>query len=137
MTRLSTVKEYMKKEQVSVDPDMEVEEAVMLLLKHRVSRAPVVDEHGKLVGILAEADCLEAFLNDEFCRCPTALVRELMSADVVTVNPDVDILTAADLFVHHKFHHLPVLDRDRLVGQISRRDVIRAILKMHRERVRR
>ena len=137
MTSLSTVKDHMKKKPVTIRPDVEVEQAVALLLKHRISGAPVVDEHGKLVGILAERDCLKAFLNDEFCRCPTALVRELMSADVVTVNPDGDILTAADLFVHHKFHHLPVLDRDRLVGQISRRDVIRAILKMHRERVRR
>jgi CBS domain-containing protein len=126
----------MRREPVTVRPEMEVEQAVILLLKRRISRAPVVDEHGKLVGILAERDCLKAFLNDEFCRCPTALVKDLMSSDVVTVGPDVDILTAADLFLHHKFHHLPVLDEDRLVGQISRRDVIRAILKMHRKPVR-
>jgi len=132
ITRLSSVKDHMKKEPVTVHPDMEVEDAVLLLLKHRISRAPVVDEHGKLVGILAERDCLKAFLDDEYCRCPTALVRDLMSSEVITVNSDVDILKAADLFVHHKFHQLPVLESNRLVGQISRRDVIRAILKMHR-----
>jgi CBS domain-containing protein len=135
MTPLSTVKEHMKKVSVAVHPDMEVCEAVTILLKHRTSAMPVVNEGGKLVGILAERDCLEAFVNEEYYDSPTALVRDLMSSEVVTVGPDADIFQAAELFSHHKFHSLPVLSRQRLVGEISRRDVIRAILKMHQEAV--
>jgi CBS domain-containing protein len=114
---------------------MEVEQAVVFLLKHRISAVPVVDGEGDLVGILAEGDCLQAFLEDEYCRCPTALVKDLMSSDVVTVNMDAHVLKAAELFMDNKFHSLPVLEGDRLVGQISRRDVIRAILRMHRQPV--
>ena len=135
MRSLSTVNEHMKSVPVTVHPDMEVYEAVTILLKHRISAVPVVNERGKLVGILAERDCLEAFVNEEYYQSPTALVRDLMSSEVVTVDSDVDILQAADLFSHHKFHHLPVLARHQLVGDITRKDVIRAILEMHQEPV--
>jgi CBS domain-containing protein len=66
MTSLNTVQEYMKKLPVTVHPAMEVSEAVTILLKHRVSAVSVVSERGKLIGILAERDCLEAFVNDEY-----------------------------------------------------------------------
>jgi CBS domain-containing protein len=135
MASLSTVKEHMNEVPVTVHADMEVYEAVTVLLKHRISAAPVVNERRELVGILAERDCLEAFVNEEYYDSPTALVRDLMSSEVVTVSPDVDILQAADVFSHHKFHHLPVLAGRRLVGDITRRDVIRAILEMHQEAV--
>jgi len=133
MTPLSTVKGYMKKVPVTVHPDTEVYEAVTILLKHRISAVPVVNERGKLVGILAERDCLEAFINEEYYDSPTALVRTLMSSEVVTVDPDMHILQVAKLFAHHKFHHLPVLAEQQLVGEISRRDVICAVLQMHEE----
>ncbi len=136
MPPLSSVKEYVKKVLVRVYPGMEVYEAVTILLKHRISAAPVVDKRGELVGILAERDCLDAFVNEEYHESPTALVGDLMSSDVVTVSQDADILQAADLFSHHKFHHPPVLAGQRLVGDITRRDVIRAILEMHKEPVR-
>jgi CBS domain-containing protein len=135
MTSFNTIKEHMKKVPVTVHPDMEVYEAVAILLKHRISAVPVVNERGKLVGILAERDCLDAFVNEEYYDSPTALVRDLMSSEVITVGPDMDILQAADVFSHHKFHHLPVLAGRQLVGDITRRDVIRAILEMHQEAV--
>jgi CBS domain-containing protein len=134
MTSLSSVREHMARELVTLRPDMEVEEAVLLLLKHNISRAPVVDEGGNLVGVLAEGDCLEAFLNEEYFESPAAVVADLMSSEVVTVDSDMDILKAAGLFLQHKFHHLPVLEEGQLVGQISRRDVMRGILELHRKR---
>ena len=77
---LNTVKEHMKKVPVTVHPDMEVYEAVTTLLKHRISAVPVVNEIRELVGILAERDCLETFVNEEYYDSPTALVRDLMSS---------------------------------------------------------
>ena len=98
MTSLNTVQDHMKGRPATLRPDMEVEQAVVFLLKHRVSGVPVVDDDGNIVGILAERDCLQAFLNDEYCQCPTALVSDLMSSNVVTVDAHVDILNAAELF---------------------------------------
>ena len=113
MMPLSTVQEHMKKVPVTVHPDVEVSEAVTVLLKHRVSAVPVVDERGKLIGILAERDCLEAFVNDEYYQSPTALVRDVMSSEVVTVDSDVDILQAAGLFSHRPSPQQPQRSRGR------------------------
>jgi CBS domain-containing protein len=133
MTSLSSVKEHMEQESVTLRPDMDVEEAVLLLLKHKVSRAPVVDKHGTLIGVLAEGDCLEAFLNEEYFESPAAVVGDLMTSELITVDSEVDILTTAGLFLEHKIHHLPVIEDGKLVGQISRSGVIRAILQLHRK----
>ncbi len=86
-----------------------------------------------MVGILAEQDCLDAFLNDEYYDSPTALVRDLMTTEVVTVDADANILQAADLFSRHRFHLLPVLAGGNLIGQITRADVMQAILKIHHD----
>ena len=132
MKVFSPVKHHMQRVPAVVHPDMEVCEAVSLLLRHHTSAIPVTSACGKLVGILTEQDCLDAFLNDEYYDSPTALVRDLMTTDVVTVESDASILQASELFSRHRFHLLPVLSGQRLVGQISRRDVIAAILKAHR-----
>ena len=101
MTSLTSVKDHMEQDPVTLSPDMDVEEAVLLLLKHKVSRAPVVDSHGTLIGILAEGDCLEAFLNEEYFESPAAVVGDLMTSEIVTVDSEVDILTTAGLFLQH------------------------------------
>jgi len=121
----------MMKVPVTVTPDMEVCEAVTILLKHGISAVPVVKEGPELVGILTQRDCLEAFVNEEYFDSPTALVRDLMSTDVVMVDPNASILQAAELFSQHNFHILPVTADEGLVGQISRTDIIRAILEIH------
>jgi CBS domain-containing protein len=120
----------MKTDFISVSPDMDAYEAIHLLLTHHVSALPVVGAEGALVGILSERSCLEAYVRAEYYNSPPALVKDLMTAEVISVKHDTDILAAAALFSEKKFHHLPVLRNSRLVGQISRRDVIRALEKM-------
>ena len=127
---VGTAAEYMTKEVDSVGPEMDTYEAISHLLKNHVSAMPVVDEGGKLVGILSERDCLDAFLQAEYYESPPALVKDLMTAEVVSVERDMDILKVAELFSKKKFHYLPVVENERLVGQISRKGVIRAIQEM-------
>jgi len=119
--------DYMVKELVTVRPETDAYDAIGLLLKHRISGMPVVDEAGNLVGILSERDCLKTLLEAQYHNLPTALVKDLMSTETTTITPDTDILKVADLFLNERFRRLPVVDKGRLVGQISRRDVLRAI----------
>ncbi|MFH1924326.1 MAG: CBS domain-containing protein [Planctomycetota bacterium] len=119
--------DYMVKELVTVCPETDAYDAIGLLLKHRISGMPVVDEAGNLVGILSERDCLKTLLEAQYHNLPTALVKDLMSTGATTITPDTDILKVADLFLNERFRRLPVVDKGRLVGQISRRDVLRAI----------
>ncbi|MFH1267087.1 MAG: CBS domain-containing protein [Planctomycetota bacterium] len=119
--------DYMVKELVTVRPETDAYDAIGLLLKHRISGMPVVDQAGNLVGILSERDCLKTLLEAQYHNLPTALVKDLMSTGATTITPDTDILKVADLFLNERFRRLPVVDKGRLVGQISRRDVLRAI----------
>ena len=131
MSESFTVADYMTREVVAVHPDMPTSEAIVLLLKHRISGMPVVDEDGKLVGILSERDCLKAFVHARYHNLPTTAARDLMTTEVETVGPDMGILEVADLFLDRHFRRLPVVEEDRLVGQISRRDVLRAMEEVH------
>lgn len=120
----------MTRELVTVRPDTDASEAIDLLLKHRISGMPVVDASGKLVGILSERDCLKTLLDARYHNLPTALVKDLMSTDVQTISPDTSIAKIAELFSRARYRRLPVIDKGRLVGQVSRRDVLRAIEKI-------
>ena len=120
------VADYMAKDLVTVHPDTNIYEAIVLLLKHQISGMPVVDEAGKLVGLLSEADCMETFVDAQYHELPNAHVKDLMSTELQTVDPQKDILQVAKTFLNHRLRRLPVLEGGRLVGQISRRDVLRA-----------
>jgi predicted transcriptional regulator len=65
-----TVKEYMQRRLVTLQPDMPIEVAIQLLLKNRISGAPVVDEDRKLIGVLSEKDCLRIFANGAYNVLP-------------------------------------------------------------------
>jgi CBS domain-containing protein len=127
MTADFTVDAYMARHLITVHPETNVSEAIAILLKHQISGMPVVDDAGKLVGVLSEKDCLKTLVSAQYYEEPTTCVRSLMSTELETVTPKTDILTVAELFLHRDYRRFPVLDEGRLVGQISRRDVLKAI----------
>lgn len=110
---------------VTLAPDMEMEEAITLLLRNKVSGASVVDRERKLVGVLSEKDCLRIFASGAYNGSPAGLVSQYMSRDVMTIDVDCDLFTVADVFIKNPFRRLPVVDGEGvLVGQVSRRDVL-------------
>jgi CBS domain-containing protein len=130
MAQVGSVKDYMAKELITVRPETVAYDAILLLLKHQISGMPVVDESGKVVGILSERDCLKTLVHAQYHDLPTSSVADLMSTEVETVTPDMDLLQVVELFLGRKYRRLPVLDNGRLVGQISRRDVLRAVQEL-------
>ena len=121
------VADYMAKSLVTVTPETSVYDAIVLLVQRQISGVPVVDQAGELVGVLSERDCMETFVNAQYHELPNALVKDLMSTELQTVDPQTSILQVAKLFLQSKIRRLPVLEEGRLVGQISRRDVLRAV----------
>jgi CBS domain-containing protein len=117
----------MTKNPVTLTPDMTIRQAVSLLIRKDISGAPVLDEHGRLIGIFTERDCMRVVMQSDYHGEPGGLVREFMSDNPQWVGPEQSILTLADLFSNGRFHRYPVLDSGRLVGIISRRDVLRAM----------
>jgi CBS domain-containing protein len=106
---------------------MDVYFAIGLLLKNNISGAPVIDNDNNLCGILSEKDCLRIFANGSFYDMPGGSVSQFMTDVVSTVEPTSDLFSVADKFLKHNFRRMPVVKGKKLVGQIRRRDVLRAI----------
>jgi len=130
MLRSIKVKDYMAANLITFTPEMDVMVAVNLLVEKRISGAPVLDEHGNLVGILSERDCVRVALETCYHGEQAGVVADYMNRDVHTVDGDMSILELARLFVDRPFRRYPVIDGNRLAGQISIRDVLRALEKI-------
>ena len=119
-------KDIMATALITLAPEMDVYEAIDLLLRNRISGAPVIDAEGNLVGIFSEKDCMRILLDGALDGRPTATVGSLMQPEVYTITENVDLLSIAHVFVNRTYRRLPVVRDGKLVGQISRRDLLRA-----------
>jgi len=127
-----TAQDYMTRSVVTLAPEMNLLDAVEVLLDRRISGAPVVDSTGNLVGILSEQDCLRAALGATYYGDLGGLVSDHMQRMVATVGDDTPIFDVARRFIEGHFRRYPVVHGHRLVGQISRRDVLRALHDLSR-----
>jgi CBS domain-containing protein len=131
MKRSMQIQDYMQKDFLTLDPDMDVLRAAQLLIKHDISGSPVLDKHGRLVGMLTERDCMQVALQGFYHGEPGGLVKKHMSPDPEYVSPDKSILTVAEMFIQGRFQRYPVVDNGRLVGVIARWDVMRALAEYY------
>ncbi|GAA4498050.1 CBS domain-containing protein [Pseudaeromonas paramecii] len=123
-----SVKDYMNPRPVTFGPEMGIEQAINRLLESGLTGGPVVDAQGKLVGFLSEQDCLAQGLSASYHCEQMAQVSELMRPEVLTVRPDTSIIELAQQMTQQKPKIYPVIDDGgRLIGTITRRDVLRAI----------
>lgn len=127
MLKSVVAKDYMAANLVTLKPDMDVLRAIHMLVENSISGAPVVGEHGDLVGILTEKDCMRVALNAGYYGEVGGKVSEFMTREVVTVEAEMSILDIAKMFLEKDPRRYPVVEDNRLVGQISRRDVLRAL----------
>ncbi len=127
MTQSTPVRHYMATKLVTARPDMSIHEAMALLITNDVSGLPVVDDRGELVGLLSERDCLRVTFPSGPHHHPGGRVADYMTRDLRTIDAEADIVQAIQTFLACSFRRLPVLDGGRLVGQLSRRDAMRAL----------
>jgi predicted transcriptional regulator len=130
MLHKSTVraKDIMMKTVRTVNADDSIFDATQMLCKNGFSGAPVVDADNRIMGMLSEKDCIHAFLNAIHHREPPARVSEVMTREVITVTEETGVLDVAHLFVHKGLRRVPVVQGELLVGQISRRDLLKKIV---------
>ena len=132
-----TATEIMRTKLITLSPDLPIFDAIRVLLKNSISGAPVVDTDGKLVGICSELDCLRVLAAGEFYaddHREEGHVADYMSTDFQTADPHDDIYRLAQFFLTHSIRRLPVMKGDELVGQLSRRDVLRAMEELGKQR---
>lgn len=123
-----TARELMVSNLITLKPKMDVLDALDVLLRHRISGAPVVDDDGKFLGSFSEKSCMRFVVSAAYDGLPRNTVVSFIDANPPTIDEETDILTIAQTFLDGACRRLPVLDNQgRLRGQISRRDVMGAI----------
>jgi CBS-domain-containing membrane protein len=153
---MTKVKDIMTETVITVSPATEITQATKLLLENRVNGLPVVDDDGKVVGILCQSDLiaqqkrlplpsfftfLDGFipltsmkqLEKEVQKVAAVTVAQAMTPNPVTVTPDNNINSVAALMVDKSFHTLPVLENGRLVGVVGKSDVLKTLAVTDRE----
>lgn len=134
--KIPNVRDIMSRSLVTLRPDVRVVDAAGVLLKHEISGAPVVDGEGKLLGLLSEYDCLRVVVNSEYDfdnRDAVTTVAEIMTEAIESVSPELDLFGLAHEFVTKRVRRFPVLEGGRLIGQVSRRDALRAAYDLRRK----
>jgi CBS domain-containing protein len=112
---------------VTFTPGTPVLDAISQLIAHNISGAPVVDDRGNLVGMITELDCLKVAVQSGYYSDAGGRVEEFMSTDVKTIDVNTGIVDLAQMFLHSAFRRYPVIADNRMVGIISRHDVLRAL----------
>ena len=145
------VKDIMTRDVISVSPDTEIVNAAKILLEKRVNGLPVIDTFGRLVGIICQSDLvaqqkgipvpsiftlLESYIpltsikriDKEVEKIAALTVKLAMTPNPVTVGPETDIADVAKLMVDKKYHTLPVMEGDKVVGIVGKEDVLKTLL---------
>jgi CBS domain-containing protein len=130
--KLPTIDKIMARDEVTLSPDQPINDAIDILLEHKVTGAPVLDKNRKIVGMITEKDCLKVLIDSAYHNMPFSdkTVASYMSPVVKTVTTEHDLLDVANEFLTTNYRKFPVVYKETLVGQISRRDVLRAIANM-------
>ena len=111
-------KDIMTRDIIMVKPNMTVKQLAMLLIKNQISGAPVAAEDGKIIGVVSEADILAKKARQ---------VKGIMSTKVVSVNEETPVEEIAQIMAMHKIKRLPVMKGNKIVGIVSRADIVSAI----------
>lgn len=136
--QILTARDLMTTNLLVFSPEQTILEAIESLIKRRVSGAPVVDAEGQMVGMLSELDCLRMLASDEFYlqqQEDGALVRQFMANGFRVIPPDLGIYGITHYFLTSPIRRLPVVEHEKLIGQVSRRDVLRGMEEMSRKRL--
>lgn len=126
------VSHYMTTKLVSFREDESMDEAMAKLVKNKVSGGPVVNEKNELIGVLSEGDCLKDIVARTYHNAlqNNDQVKDHMTTNVATIDANADIFEAANKFLSMRLRRFPVLENGKLLGQISQKDVMKAVLKL-------
>lgn len=124
-------RDIMTEDVVSVKVDAPIYEAVKLLAKHEITGIPVVEKDMILVGIVSEKDVLRLFYGREEDEGKKA--RDFMTQPAVHFDENESLLDICDCLMNNPFRRVPVTSKGKLVGIVSRPDIIKYILQLRRE----
>ena len=122
---MHVAKDVMNKTVVSILEDQRVCDVARLLIDRHISGTPVVDQAGQLTGIISEYQLLAMIYDPSLKQAP---VRQFMTKNVMTVDENAPLSEVANLFIVHRIRRVPVVSQGKIVGVISRPDLLRFAL---------
>lgn len=113
---------------VTFKPDQSIHEVIKIIIDKKISGAPVLDEQRHLVGIISEKDCLRIIVDQAYHNLPaeTRKVSDYMTVKVQSLSPKTNVVEAAIEFLNSSIRRFAVVENGALIGQVSRRDILRA-----------
>lgn len=125
------VSDYMTKKLITFRPDQPVAEVMQTLIKNKISGGPVVNEKNELLGIISEGDCIKQISESRYYNMPVDndTVDKHMVTNVETIDGNLNIFDAAKQFLNSKRRRFPIVERGKLIGQISQKDILIAALE--------
>lgn len=126
------VRDVMSKSLILFRPKESIHDVMRSFIKYRISGGPVVDKHGELIGVISEADCMKEISESRYFNMPILdkTVYHFMTKNVETIEASTSIFDAASLFSKTSRRRFPVIDKKRLVGQVSRKEIVIAALNL-------
>tara|TARA_B100000900_G_scaffold416270_1_gene450821 strand:+ start:19536 stop:20000 length:465 start_codon:yes stop_codon:yes gene_type:complete len=131
-TKTLLVEDIMSRNLIVFKPEETIHEVMKKFIKYRISGGPVVNEKGDLIGIISEADCMKEVSESRYFNLPILdkSVSNFMTTNVDTIDASKTIFEAASNFFKTSRRRFPVIEKKKLVGQISRKDIVIATLNM-------
>ncbi len=124
-------RDFMVTKLVALTPQMDALDAIRQLLTHKISGAPVIDDNHQYLGVFSEKSCMQLLVDAAYEQMPSSQVSHFMNSDRGrTIQHNTPFFSIVQVFLKTNYRRLPVLDGDKLVGQISRRDVLRQAMKL-------
>ncbi|MDP7609890.1 MAG: CBS domain-containing protein [Candidatus Marinimicrobia bacterium] len=129
MKKIMNASNIMTTQLITFFPEDQVLSTIESLILNHISGAPVIGNDGQLLGIISEIDCMRMFVQSAYLNELGGVVGDVMSTDITTINSSMGIMAIAELFLETHYRRFPVVDNGNLVGQVSRRDVLKAVQK--------
>lgn len=121
-----TARDIMTKRVITITPDQDLFEVIGLFVKNNISGAPVVDRNGKYLGVFSEKCSISLLMDAAERGTPTNRIEPFIDREAATVAPDTGLWSIAQLLMQTTYRRVPVLENGRVIGVISRRDVLKA-----------
>lgn len=126
--KFPSVVRCMATDEITLSPDLSIDEAINIILDNKLTGVPILNDKKEIVGMLTEKDCLRLLIDSSYNNMPmNKVVADYMSPVVKTVSADHDILDVANEFLTTNYRKFPVVRDGKLVGQVSRRDILKAM----------
>jgi CBS domain-containing protein len=125
------ISDYMTRNLITFKPTDSIIHVIQTLIEHNISGGPVVNDKYELIGVISEGDCMKQISESRYYNMPmdtNRTVEKAMAKNVETIDGSMNIFDAVDKFLKSKRRRFPIVEKGKLVGQISQKDILKAAM---------